>query len=129
MPEYAKLGDALANGGIGANGRRILEKQTIELMRTNHLSAVGLEDCYGEQPQFVGYGYGLGVATMIDKAAGKSIGSLGEFGWTGAAGGMVLIDPEKHMSYFYASHMLNSQVWLYQGELRNVVYSCLNEVE
>ena len=129
IPQYAKLGDALANGGIGATGRRILENQTIELMRTNQLSVVGIEDWYREQPQFVGYGYGLGVATMIDKAAGKSIGTLGEFGWTGAAGGMVLVDPERHMSYFYASHMLNSQVWLYQGELRNVVYSCLNAME
>jgi CubicO group peptidase (beta-lactamase class C family) len=30
-----------------------------------------------------GYGYGLGVRTMIDKAKNGSNSSIGEYGWSG----------------------------------------------
>ena len=33
-----------------------------------------------------GYGYGLGVRTLIDKAESGSNSSIGEIGWGGAAG-------------------------------------------
>ena len=125
VPEYAKLGNALANGGIGVNGRRILKDNMVELLCTNQLSRVCLQDLHEKNPEYIGYGYGFGVATMIDRRIGQSIGSVGEFGWSGAAGGLMVVDPKRRMSYFYASHMLNSQVWLYQGKLRNVVYTCL----
>ena len=76
--------------------------------------------------QLKGYGYVLGMRTMIDKQASGSTGNLGEFGWGGAAGATVLVDPDIGLSMFYAHHMLNPQEHIYQPKLRNVLYDCIN---
>ena len=75
--------------------------------------------------QMKGYGYGIGVRTLVDKAGG-STGNLGEFGWGGAAGATVLADPSCQLSMFYTHHMLNQQEVFYQPRLRNVLYTCLS---
>ena len=72
-----------------------------------------------------GYGYGLGVRTMMDRALSGSNGSFGEIGWGGAAGANALIDVENNVSFFYAHHMLNNQEAYVQPRLRNVFYTCL----
>ncbi len=121
--DCGKFAAALANCGKGINGEQILSKATIELMKTNHLNETQLKDF--NWSQLSGYGYGFGVRTMIDKVAGGSNGSLGEFGWGGAAGATLLVDTELNLGVFYAHHMLNPQEEYYQPRLRNVVYSCL----
>ncbi len=124
VKEYAKFANALANSGRTKNGEQILSKGTIELLRTNQLSEIQLKDF--NWPQLKGYGYGLGVRTLIDKAQGGSVGPLGEFGWGGAAGATILVDPDNEFSLFYAHHMLNPHEEFYQPRLRNVAYMCLN---
>ena len=74
-----------------------------------------------------GYGYGLGVRTMIDRAASGSTGPIGEFGWGGAAGANMLADTENNLAVLYSHHMLNPQETYYQPRLRNVLYSCWGE--
>ena len=120
--DYSKFCVALANGGVGATGEKILSAGTIDLLRTNQLNDQQIKTF--TWPQLKGYGYGLGVRTLIDKAAG-STGNVGEFGWGGAAGATVLVDPDLKLSVFYAHHMLNPQEDYYQPRLRNVVYSCI----
>ena len=122
--EYSKFCAALANGGLGLTGERILSSATVELMRVNQLTTPELLKNFNWK-QLKGYGYGLGVRTLIDKAASGSTGDLGEFGWGGAAGATVLIDPERRLSMFYAHHMLNPQEEYYQPRIRNVLYACL----
>lgn len=124
VSDYSKFSSALANWGVGANGERILAKSTIELMRTNQLNAEQMKTFTWSQLK--GYGYGLGVRTMIDKAKGGSCGNIGEFGWGGAAGATVLVDPEIGLSMFYTHHMKNPQEEYYQPRIRNVLYTCLN---
>lgn len=121
--DYAKFANALANGGTAANGERILSSATVDLLKTNHLNEISQKDF--NWSQLKGYGYGLGVRTLIDRAAGGSNGSLGEFGWGGAAGATILIDTKEKFSYFYAHHMLNPREEYYQPRLRNVIYSCI----
>ncbi len=123
VPEYAKFASMLANGGIAPNGEKIISKGTIELLRTNQLHDTLLKDF--NWSQLKGYGYGLGVRTLIDKAVSGTNGSLGEFGWGGAAGATLLADPEKELAFLYSHHMLNPQEDYYQPRLRNVVYSCI----
>ena len=120
--DYSKFCVALANGGVGATGEKILSAGTIDLLRTNQLNSQQIKNF--TWPQLKGYGYGLGVRTLIDKAAGTT-GNVGEFGWGGAAGATVLVDPDLKLSVFYAHHMLNPQEDYYQPRLRNVVYSCI----
>ena len=121
--DYAKFCDALANYGVGHNGERILSADTVELLRTNQLTKKQLEGFNWEQLK--GYGYGLGVRTLIDKVASGTTGNIGEFGWGGAAGATVLVDPATQVSMFYAHHMLNPQEHYYQPRLRNILYRCL----
>lgn len=123
VDDYGKFATALANGGVGVNGERIISPATINLIKTNQLNNTQLEDF--KWPHLKGYGYGLGVRTMMDKATGGSNGSIGEFGWGGAAGATVLVDTDCKLAVFYAHHMLNPQEEYYQPRLRNVVYSCL----
>ena len=123
VEDYAKLTAALANFGMGLTGERILSRGSVELMRTNALNEIQRRDL--NWPQLKGYGYGYGVRTLMDKAKAGSIGNVGEFGWGGAAGATVLVDPALNLGVFYAHHMLNPKEEYYQPRLRNVVYSCL----
>lgn len=123
VSDYSKFTSALANGGIGRNGEKIISAGTIDLLRENQLNEQ--QHKYFNWQQLKGYGYGLGVRTMTDRALSGSNGSLGEFGWGGAAGATVIVDPKLRLSAFYAHHMLNPQEAYYQPRLRNVLYSCL----
>ncbi len=123
ISDYGKFAAALANGGMGLNGSRIISSTTIDLIRTNHLTQKQLVNFTWEQLR--GYGYGLGVRTMVNKAVGGSNGSIGEFGWGGAAGATLLVDPDLKLGVAYAHHMKNPQEHYYQPRLRNVIYACL----
>ncbi|MDY3929871.1 MAG: serine hydrolase domain-containing protein [Clostridia bacterium] len=121
--DYAKLAAALANKGMGLNNNKILAPGTVELLKTNQLNAVQMKNF--NWAQFAGYGYGLGVRTMIDRVASGSNGSVGEFGWEGAAGADILMDTDLNLAVFYAHHMLNPQIAYFVPRVRNVIYSCL----
>lgn len=125
VPDYAKLAAALANGGIGQNGERILSSRTVELMHTDRLNEQTRESFNWSHLR--GYGYGLGVRTMINPAVAGSLSPIGEFGWGGAAGATLIADTKNRLAVFYAHHMLNPQESYYQPRLRNIVYSCLDE--
>lgn len=122
--DYILFANALCNGGSSAAGERILSRRTIDLMRTNHLDAVSMQDF--DWPHLTGYGYGLGVRTMVDRARGGSLGPVGEFGWDGAAGAYALVDPENQIAVFYIQHMLNGKHPYIHPRLRNIVYQCLS---
>ncbi len=116
------LADALACDGIGATGARILKKETIDLMRTPYLTGQCKEDY--DKINKIGYNYGLGVRTLIDKNASRS--PIGEFGWDGAAGAYFLSDPENKLSIYLAHHT----VALTPGDeihykVRDIVYEAL----
>jgi CubicO group peptidase (beta-lactamase class C family) len=99
---YSMVLDALANDGVGATGARILQPESIRTMSKNWLTDQQLADF--KKSGKVGYGYGLGVRTLIDSSCSK--GPVGEFGWDGAAGAYALIDPINHISIFYAHEIL-----------------------
>ena len=121
--DYAIFLDALACGGIGKNGVRILSSATVELMGTNHLTGKQSEDF--EQLR-AGYGYGLGVRTHIDKTRSGSLSPLGEFGWDGAAGAFSMVDTKNKVSLTYFQHMHGWDVRT-QSEMRNALYACLDD--
>lgn len=99
---YSIFADALCNNGVGANGVRILGEEMITLFTKEYTQGVMCSDfaLTGK----VGYGYGLGVRVLTDKASSRS--PLGEFGWDGAAGAYILVDPFNHLSIFYAQHVM-----------------------
>ncbi|MDT9717571.1 serine hydrolase domain-containing protein [Paenibacillus sp. ClWae2A] len=123
VSDYACFLNALTGRGTSPEGVRILSQASVELMRTDHLNEMTRGDYSWDH--MYGYGYGLGVRTHISKAGSGSLSPIGEFGWSGAAGCMAIIDPDSELTVMYAQHLLNSQEPYVQRRLRNVVYSCL----
>lgn len=123
--DYALFLDALANGGIGKNGGRILSSASIALMSANHLVTPQTLADFQQGHVGKGYGYGYAVRTHYDNALSGSLSSIGEFGWDGAAGAVSLVDPAKKLSFVYFQHCHG---WdsRKQKEMRNVLYSCID---
>lgn len=119
--DYAIFLDAMANGGTAKNGYQILSPATVALMGTNHLIGKQLEDF---DKLRMGYGYGLGVRTHIDKTRSGSLSPIGEFGWDGAAGGFSMVDTKNRVSLTYFQEVQRWDVRI-QTEMRNALYNDL----
>ena len=102
--DYIKLGDALACGGIAANGNRILNPETVELMRTNLLCDASMKEIAANMGR-TGYGYGCGVQVLLHPEMIGTSAPKGIFGWDGAAGSLVQMDPSTKTSVVYSMHV------------------------
>ena len=69
-----------------------------------------------------GYNYGLGVRTGVGSACGRLI-APGEFGWDGAAGSFILMDPDEEISIMYTQHRRNPHANEFHPRIRNIVYA------
>ncbi len=125
LDDYSIFADALANGGIGITGKQILKPETIDMMRTEQLKNFAVDTQFSCAAG-VGYGYGLGVRTLIDKSEGQR-SALGEFGWDGAAGSYLLVDPASKLSITFTMHVRNWPKLIGYGHsnLRDMVYDIL----
>jgi CubicO group peptidase (beta-lactamase class C family) len=85
----------LLNGGT-LDGASILDRTTVELMMTNQLTQLDRPDL--EPGEFrPGEGFGLGGYVVLDTARRGRLGSVGQFGWFGAAATYFLIDPQEQL--------------------------------
>jgi CubicO group peptidase (beta-lactamase class C family) len=101
IADYSRFGQMLLNGGE-LNGIRFLGRKTVELMEANHLGSIKVPyiDPNGA------FGFGLGGSVRIDIGKGHIPGSLGQFGWDGAASTYFRIDPtEKLMTILFQQYM------------------------
>lgn len=121
--DYALFLDALANGGVGKNGGRILCPSSVALMSANHLSGQPLADFQAGHVG-KGYGYGYAVRTHYDQAQSCSLSAVGEFGWDGAAGAFSMVDPKNKLSLTCFQH-IHSWDPRKHKEMRNILYSCI----
>lgn len=126
VKDYGLLAATLANGGVAPNGKRILQSGTIALMQTNQLTQDGLNDFerFGGWSK-AGYGYGLGVRTLLDRERNNSLSENGEFGWDGALGCYLAADPKSGIAVFYAQQEGGSKWYAYHGMIRNYAYACV----
>lgn len=121
--DYGLFLDALANGGMGKTGNRILLPTTVELMHTNQLTGLPLEDFDAWRR---GYGYGLGVRTHIDPERSGSLSPVGEFGWDGAAGAFAMVDTKNKIALAYFQQMQNWDVAIL-NKIRNALYKSIED--
>ena len=99
--DYARFAQMLLNGGQ-LDGTRVLSRKTVELMMVNHLNHM-TKQTIGENDS---EGFGLGGSVRIDLAKGSSLGSVGEFGWGGAASTYYRIDPkERTVALLFMQYM------------------------
>lgn len=104
VEDYGIFADTLANGGVSAKGARILQEETIELMRTNLLGPVQKKELADKMGR-VGYGYGCGVQVLLNPEECNAKAPRGVFGWDGAAGACIIMDPDHHIALVYAQHV------------------------
>ena len=91
----------MLNGGA-LEGTRVLSRKSVELMTTNHLPQHLLpffvSDMSREWKLFTeGYGFGLGVKVLMDVAQSHTVGSVGAYGWSGAANTDFWVDPKEDL--------------------------------
>jgi CubicO group peptidase (beta-lactamase class C family) len=91
--------------GRATTGERIIGRKTLELMHSNHLPPALLPYTLGGAPN-PGYGFGLGSRVALDVAATAEAGSIGEFGWAGAAKTYFWVDPREQLVGLFMSQFM-----------------------
>jgi len=84
--DFLVFSQMLLNGGVFKSAR-ILGRKTVELMTCNHLAP----ELGAIQPFKIGYGLGFSIVNSL--AEHQGLGSPGVYGWGGAAGTELWIDP------------------------------------
>ena len=120
ISDYARFMQMLLGGGQ-LEGTRVLSRKTVELMMANHLGHMERKTI-----EFDDYdGFGLGGAVRIDLARGNMAGSLGEFGWSGAATTLARLDPqEKLVTLVFAQHFPHNEHGLF-WRFSTLVYAAI----
>jgi len=77
-------------------GARILGPKIADFMHMNHVPATLLPYEIGGIPSG-GYGFGLGSRVLLNVAESERPGSVGEFGWGGAAKTYYWVDPQEQL--------------------------------
>jgi CubicO group peptidase (beta-lactamase class C family) len=118
--DYTRFGQMLLNGGE-LDGVRILGRKTVELMLANHLNHLARPTTEFSEAE----GFGLGGSVRIDLAKGNLPGSVGQFGWSGAATTYFNIDPkEQTLVLVFAQHFPFNQHGLF-GKFSTLMYASL----
>ena len=90
--DYTRFVRMLARGGH-LDGVRLLGRKTVEWMTADHLGPIPRAN--GLLPP--GYGFGLGFAVKTALGEHTEPGSVGSYGWSGAAGTAFFVDPAEQM--------------------------------
>lgn len=118
--DYVRFAQMLLNGGT-LEGKRVLGRKTVEFMTTNHLTA----QPGGAIPFNPAMGFGLGVEMRIDHGRAQYLGSIGQFGWYGAATTYCQIDPqEKIVAILFTQHFPFNQHGIF-ASFANSYYQAL----
>jgi CubicO group peptidase (beta-lactamase class C family) len=122
--DYFRFAQMLANGGH-LDGERIIGRKTLELMHANYVPAALLPLEIGGLPM-PGYGFGLGSRVLLDVAQSSAPGSVGEFGWSGAAKTHYWVDPkEEVVGLFMTQSMMSFD--LPEFDLRALAYQAIDD--
>ena len=93
--DYLRFAQMLLNQGE-LTGVRILGRKTVHLLHMNYLSDDLLPYVIADLPAY-GYGFGLGSRVLLNVAESEKPGSVGEYGWAGAAKTYYWIDPQEEI--------------------------------
>jgi len=95
--DYLRFSQMLLNGGQ-LDGNRLLSPKTIELMTQDHTRNTPHAGGPIVLPN-EGIAFGLGFQVTKNLAATARTGSVGTYGWGGAAGTVFRIDPKEELIY------------------------------
>jgi CubicO group peptidase (beta-lactamase class C family) len=114
--DYLRFTLALANGGVW-QGKRIIGRKTLEFMTADHVGArPGRPD---------GLGFGLGFEVRTKEGEAGLPGSVGEYGWSGAAGTHFWIDPKEQLLALYMIQASEGDTRFLIRQFRTMVQAAL----
>jgi CubicO group peptidase (beta-lactamase class C family) len=116
--DYAQFAQMLLNGGE-LNGRRYLGPRIVQLMATNHTGDL-VNGQFGRPA--AGMGFGLGVQIVEDPAMAGLRQSKGSWGWAGAYGTNVTIEPAEKMVTII---MMQTATGPLQRDFENAVFQAI----
>ncbi len=134
-----QLGTEYASGGAGCvstlddysafleglKDGKLLKPETLRMMTTDQLCGEGQRRTHDQWCGSGVYGYGLGV--RCPPSEGEM--PVTDFGWGGAAGAYLAIDPAFDLTVFYVQHVLVSPNALLRGKILPVIKECLTGAE
>lgn len=122
--DYAKLADALANGGMSAKGVRILKAETVEQYKKSLLCAKSVESMHRTMGR-PAYEYGIGMQIFLYPELVGSKAPKGIFGWDGACASAVMMDTASKTSVVFTMHVRNFGVAydIIHPMIRDLVFS------
>jgi len=101
------------------DGVRLLGRKTVELMTMNHLPA-------GMHPfAHPWWGFGLGVAVLIDLAPYQALGSLGTYEWGGLPSNEFWVDPQESLIGVLMVQIIPDDAYPIQNDFRTMTYQAI----
>jgi CubicO group peptidase (beta-lactamase class C family) len=121
LSDWIMFTQALLGSGLAANGVRILDSSTVDLMASNHIA----ESDMGPQMRLINsrseddadYTQGLGVAV--------GTGDIKSFEWGGMTSTVFWVDREQDIGVVCLSQLVPSVVYPLRTELKAIVYRSL----
>ena len=122
--DYMRFAQMLLSGTT-ADRQRIIGRKTLELMHQNHLPQALLPYGIAGVPS-LGYGFGLGSRVCSNVAETAMAGSVGEFGWAGAAKTYFWVDPQEDLvGLLMTQYMVGFD--LPESDLRALAYQAIED--
>lgn len=126
--DYLRFAEMLRRGGE-LDGVRLLSPRTVEYATQNHLPNDADLTAFGRplfsETTFDGVGFGLLGSVTIDPVKAKVPGSVGDFGWGGAASTAFWIDPVEDITCLFMTQLLPSSTHPIRSQLKQLVYQAL----
>ncbi|HEU4325554.1 MAG TPA: serine hydrolase domain-containing protein [Roseiflexaceae bacterium] len=120
--DYIRFAQMLLNGGQ-LDDVRLIGRKTLELMHTNHVPAALLPIDIAGLPN-PGLGFGLGSRVALNMAEMAVPGSVGEYGWSGAAKTYYWVDPKEELiGLLLTQYMFNFD--LIEQDFRVLAYQAI----
>ncbi len=112
--DYMKFCRMMLNKG-SLNGKLFLSPKTVDLMTMNQT---------GDLQHAPGQGFGFGFGVTVDLADAKSLGSVGQYYWSGAYSTYFFIDPKENLIAILMTQ-LQPYSNFYNQKMRQFVYQSL----
>lgn len=126
--DYLSFAEMLRRGGE-LDGVRLLSPRTVEYACANHLPGGADLTQFGRplfsETTFDGVGFGLLGSVTVDPVTAKVPGSVGEFGWGGAASTTFWVDPAEDLTCVFMTQLLPSSTHPIRSQLKQLVTQAL----
>lgn len=124
--DYLRFSQMLLNGGV-LDGQRILSRNSVKLMTSDHLATVVPNpQAPGQLLLGVGgYTFGLGFAVRMQDGIAGVPGSAGDYTWAGYAGTYFWVDPKEQVVAVMMTQAPSPTRAYYRKLIRQLVYQSI----